>query len=88
LSALLDIVYPMSFANRTGVVFVACLAMTILVSPYTTPKPVAEIENLVWNWKSATGTAAGEERPRFFNNFAVWWSVIKVIIAYFYIKYW
>src|SRR5690606_28999727 len=50
LSILLDLVYPMPFANRTGVVFGVCMVLAILVSLFTRPKPAAELENLVWNW--------------------------------------
>jgi len=88
LSAILDVVYPIPFANRTGIVFVACIVLAVVVSLFTTPKPAAEIENLVWNWKSATGTARGEEKPKILNNFAVWWCVIIALVAYFYYKYW
>lgn len=88
LSLALDFFWPMPFANRTGIVFAVCLIFAIVVSLFTTPKPVNALENLIWNWKSATGTAQGEDKPRILNNFAIWWGVITALVLYFYIKYW
>lgn len=88
LSVVCDLFWPMPFANRTGIVFAACLILAIFVSLCTTPKPAAELENLIWNWESATGTAQGEAKPKILNNFAIWWGVITGLVIYFFIRYW
>jgi len=88
MSTILDIWWPMPFANRTGIVFWACMIVGVLVSLVTKAKPVAELQGLVWNWESATGTAHGEVRPRLINNYVLWWGIITAITVYMYYRYW
>ncbi|MCC6697108.1 MAG: sodium/solute symporter [Candidatus Hydrogenedentes bacterium] len=86
LSAALDYFYDMPFANRTGIVFWACIALGIVVSLGTRPKPAEEIEGLIWNWRAATSTQ-GEHRPRGFMRPFVWWILITAIVLWMYVLY-
>lgn len=94
LSAAIDLFWPMynndqtmPFANRTGIVFWACLGMGVVVSMLTKPKPEEELKGLIWNWKDALSTT-GENQPKGFMRPGFWWAVITVIVVWMYLRYW
>jgi len=79
--------YPLPFANRTGIVFWACIVVTIVVSLMTTPKSAEELKGLIWSYKDALSTTDGEE-PRGFMRPGVWWAIITALVLFMYVRYW
>lgn len=77
----------MPFFNRTGIVFWSCMLVCVGVSLLTNPKPVAELEGLIWNRKSLSLPAAEEANQRGLRNPVIWWGIITALVLYFYIKY-
>jgi hypothetical protein len=57
----------------------------VVISLMTTPRPVAEIEPLVWKWK-LLWLPEDEPKRRFFCSVPFWWSVFIVfyicVVAY------
>jgi SSS family solute:Na+ symporter len=86
LSALLDVYWPMPFYNRTGIVFWACIVLGIVVSLATKPKPAAELEGLIWNWRAVLATH-GDEQPHGFMRPALWWLLINAVVVFMYFRY-
>jgi SSS family solute:Na+ symporter len=76
-----------SFANRTGIVFWACLATGVIVSLCTTPKSPAELEGLIWNRASLSLPAHERSKMRGWRNPAIWWAIITVVVLYFYVRF-
>lgn len=88
LSLLLEYLYPeMPFFNRTGIVFWLCMALCWLVSLVTPPKPVAELEGLIWNRESLVLLPHEREMQKGWRNPVIWWALVTVAVLYFYIKY-
>lgn len=86
LSAVLDYFYDLPFANRTGIVFWACLALGAAVSLVTRPKPEAELEGLIWSWRAVTATR-GENQPHGLMRPALWCALINIIVVAMYVIY-
>jgi len=87
LSAGLDVWWPMPFANRTGIVFWACIGLGILVSLVTTPKPKSELTGLIWNWSGLIDKPGRKEHPGPLWNPALWWVVVTVAVLFMYFRY-
>jgi SSS family solute:Na+ symporter len=86
LSALLDYFYDMPFANRTGIVFWACMGAGIVVSLMTRPKPEEELKGLIWDWRSAFATR-GDEQPSGWMRPAIWCAIINGIVVFMFFRY-
>ena len=77
----------MPFFNRTGRVFWACMAVCVLVSLFTKPKPEAELAGLIWN-KDSLRLPVGERhlygglRSPFF-----WWTIVTALVLFFYVRF-
>lgn len=88
LSILIEFVFPqMPFFNRTGIVFWTCMAMCVLVSLLTKPKPEAELAGLIWNKESLSLLPEEREQQRGLKNPFIWWAIITAIVLYFYVRY-
>ncbi|RAK02288.1 SSS family solute:Na+ symporter [Larkinella arboricola] len=88
LSIVLEFVFPqMPFFNRTGIVFWTCMALCVLVSLVTKPKPEAELAGLIWNKESLSLLPEEREQQRGWRNPAIWWAIITAAVLYFYIRY-
>ncbi|WP_439584712.1 SLC5 family protein [Dyadobacter bucti] len=88
LSILIEFVFPqMPFFNRTGIVFWTCMAMCVLVSLVTKPKPEAELAGLIWNKESLSLLPEEREQQRGLKNPFIWWAIITAIVLYFYVRY-
>jgi solute:Na+ symporter, SSS family len=80
-------VYIAPFANRTGIVFWACILTGIVVSLKTKPKPAKELDGLIWNKASLRlpldqrATSRGLRRP------VLWWAIVTAIVLYFFIRF-
>ena len=84
----MEFLFPqMSFFNRTGIVFWSCIALCIVVSLLTKPKPETELRGLIWNKKSLSLLPEQREQKRGLRNPFIWWAIITAIVLYFYIKY-
>jgi len=86
LSALLDYFYDMPFANRTGIVFWACMGAGVLVSLVTTPKSEADLKGLIWDWRAAFATR-GDEQPSGWMRPAIWCAIINGIVIFMFFRY-
>ena len=88
LSLLIEFVFPqMPFFNRTGIVFWTCMALCVLVSLVTKPKPETELEGLIWNKESLSLLPEEREQQRGLRNPFIWWAIITVLVLFFYIRY-
>lgn len=88
MSFVMEFVFPqMPFLNRTGIVFWSCMALCIVVSLLTKPKPDAELKGLIWNKESLSLLPEQREHQRGLRNPFIWWALITAIVLYFYIKY-
>lgn len=87
LSAALDVWWPMPFANRTGLVFWACIGLGILVSLVTKPKPDSELTGLIWNWSGLVDRAGRKAHPSPLWNPALWWVVVTAVVLAMYLRY-
>jgi SSS family solute:Na+ symporter len=88
LSLALERLYPgLPFHNRTGIVFWTCMLVCVVVSLLTKPKPVAELDGLIWNAQSLRlphderHARPAWQRPGF------WWSIVTALTLFFYIRY-
>jgi len=75
------------FMNRTGVVFWVCIAIGVLISLVTRPKPAKELKGLIWNRDSLRLPQALRHRMRGLRNPAIWWAIVTTAVLFFYIKY-
>lgn len=88
MSFVMEFVFPqMPFLNRTGIVFWSCMALCIVVSLVTKPKPEAELKELIWNKESLSLLPEQRKEQRGLRNPFIWWAIITVIVLYFYIRY-
>ena len=88
LSLLIEVLFPeMPFFNRTGIVFWTCMAVCVLVSLRTIPKPAAELTGLIWNRESLRLPADQRQQSRGFRNPFIWWAIVTALVLYFYIRY-
>ncbi|MET6996011.1 SLC5 family protein [Chitinophaga defluvii] len=88
LSLVIEFIFPaMPFFNRTGIVFWTCMAVCVVVSLLTKPKPAAELEGLIWNKSSLSLPAEQRTQQRGLRNPFIWWAIITALVLYFYIRY-
>lgn len=88
LSALIEIWWPtMPFMNRTGIVFWSCLLLCVAVSLFTTPKPAAELQGLIWNKQSLSLPPELRLAMRGLRNPVIWWAIVTAAVLFFYLRY-
>jgi len=88
LSVFLEWFFPeISFFNRTGIVFWACMGACIAVSLITTPKPDHELIGLIWNKESLRLLPSERHLQRGLRNPFIWWAVVTLAVLFFYIRY-
>lgn len=76
-----------SFFNRTGITFWACLAICALVSLATRPKPAQELEGLIWNRDSLSLPPDQRHLMKGLRNPALWWAIVTLAILAFFIAF-
>ncbi len=77
----------MPFFNRTGIVFWTCMAVCVIVSLVTKPKPEAELAGLIWNKESLSLPEDQRAMNRGIRNPAFWWAIITAVVLFFYIRF-
>ena len=88
LSLVMEVIFPnMPFFNRTGIVFWTCMAMCVVISLYTKPKPDSELVGLIWNKESLSLPPDQREQQKGWRNPVIWWALITAVVLYFYIVY-
>lgn len=88
LSLFIELVLPeMSFFNRTGIVFWVCMASCVIVSLFTKGKTESELKGLIWNKESLRLLPEERKHQKGLRNPVIWWSIITVIVLFFYIKF-
>jgi SSS family solute:Na+ symporter len=88
LSIALQFAVPsLSFMNRTGIVFWACMATCAIVSLCTKPPPESSLTGLIWTRDSLRLPAHERHKYRGLRRPVVWWALITVVVLYFYIRY-
>jgi SSS family solute:Na+ symporter len=88
LSIALHFAFPgLSFMNRTGMVFWLCMAAAVVVSLYTKPKPVAELDGLIWSIDSMSLPKEQRAQMRGLRNPLIWWAIVNAAVIGLYIKY-
>jgi len=88
LSLFIEFLFPqMPFFNRTGIVFWICMAACAGISLFTEPKPETELVGLIWNKESLSLLPQEREQQRGWRNPFIWWSIITVLVLFFYIRY-
>ncbi len=88
LSFIMEFSFPnMPFLNRTGIVFWSCMAMCVVVSLLTIPKPEAELKGLIWDRASMSLPPGQQEQQRGWRNPFIWWTIITALVLYFFIRY-
>ncbi|MBN2577751.1 MAG: sodium/solute symporter [Pirellulales bacterium] len=79
--------YLSPFLNRTGVAFWFCVLVCVIVSLFTTPRPSAELEGLIWNKESLRLPKEMRDRARGLRNPLLWWLVIFGFTVFLYIRF-
>jgi SSS family solute:Na+ symporter len=88
LSLAMEFAFPhMPFFNRTGIVFWSCMAVCMLVSLLTRPKPKEALEGLIWHKESLSLLPSQRRLQRGLRNPFIWWAIITAMVLFFYIKY-
>ena len=77
----------MPFFNRTGIVFWTCMAVCVVVSLLTKPKPEAELTGLIWNRDSLRLPADQRGLYRGLRRPFIWWAIITAVVLYFYVRF-
>ena len=77
----------MPFFNRTGIVFWTCMAVGVVVSLLTVPKPEAELVGLIWNRDSLRLPADQRRLYRGLRRPFFWWAIITAVVLYFYVRF-
>jgi SSS family solute:Na+ symporter len=80
-------VYITPFANRTGIVFWACILTGVFVSLLTKPKTKEELKGLIWNKDSLRLPPDQRARNRGLRSPLLWWAVITAVVLYFYVRF-
>ena len=73
--------------NRTGIVFWTCMAVCVVVSLLTKPKPEAELTGLIWNRDSLRLPADQRGLYRGLRRPFIWWAIITAVVLYFYVRF-
>jgi SSS family solute:Na+ symporter len=76
-----------SFANRTGLVFWACLGLCAAISLVTRPKTDDELSGLIWSRESLRLPPDQRSRSRGLRSPVLWWALITVVVLYFYVRF-
>jgi solute:Na+ symporter, SSS family len=87
LSAGLDAWWAMPFANRTGIVFWACVGLGVVVSLFTKPKSKSELTGLTWNLSGLTDKSGRKAHPGLLWNPALWWLIVNALVLLMYYRY-
>ncbi|MEI8373909.1 MAG: sodium/solute symporter [Planctomycetota bacterium] len=88
LSAAMQYRFPdLPFMNRSGIVFWTCMATCIAVSLVTKPKPMSELEGLIWNKESLEMPPQLRAAMRGLRRPGLWWAVVTLMVLYFYFRY-
>jgi Na+/pantothenate symporter len=80
-------VYITPFANRTGIVFWACILTGIAVSLATKPKSKEELKGLIWNRESLRLPADQRALSRGLRSPFLWWAIITAIALFFFVRF-
>jgi SSS family solute:Na+ symporter len=78
-------IYVTPFANRTGIVFWACILIGIVVSLATTPKSDKELEGLIWNRESMRLPPGQRTLNRGLRSPFLWWALITAVVLGFFV---
>jgi len=88
LSVVMNLLFPhFPFANRTGVVFWACMALGAVVSLVTKAKSEEELKGLIWTKESMVLPKEQKSQMRGLRNPVIWWGIITAIVLFFYVRY-
>jgi SSS family solute:Na+ symporter len=88
ISVAMQLAWPsISFANRTGIVFWACIVLCAIVSLWTKPKSESELVGLIWNKESLKLPAEHLAMSRGLRNPTLWWAIITLIVLLFYVRF-
>lgn len=88
LSVALELAWPkMPFLNRTGIVFWASIAVCIVVSCFTKPKPAAELVGLIWSKESLHLPPEQRLLYRGWRRPGIWWALVTAAVLAFYVLY-
>lgn len=63
------------------------MALCVVVSLVTKPKPEIELEGLIWNKESLSLLPEEREQQRGLRNPFIWWAIITALVLFFYVKY-
>ena len=77
----------MPFLNRTGIVFWACMALCVVVSLVTRPKPEAELVGLIWNRDSLSLPSDQRAQYRGLRSPFLWWAIVTALVLFFYVRF-
>ncbi len=77
----------MPFFNRTGIVFWVCMAVGVVVSLLTEPKPEAELTGLIWTRDSLQLPAEQRGLYRGLRRPFLWWVLVTAAVLYFYVRF-
>jgi len=88
LSAGLDLaIRGIPFANRSGIVFWACVVLGIVVSLFTKPRSEEDLKGLIWNKESLSLPAEQRSQMRGLRNPAIWWALVTAVVVFMYIRF-
>lgn len=73
--------------NQTGIVFWLCMAIGVIVSLFTVPKPAAELKGLVWNVESLRLPREMREQSGGLRSPALWWAGVTAVVTFMYTRY-
>lgn len=79
--------YITPFANRTGIVFWVCMLVGVIVSLYTKPKPIEQLQGMIWNRASLTLPKEMRSQMRGLRNPAIWWFIVTAAVVFMYVRY-
>lgn len=88
LSLALEFIFPdLPFFNRTGIVFWVCMAVCVIVSLYTVPKPAEELKGLIWTRSSMSLPEEERRNQRGIRNPAIWWAIVTALVLFFFVRF-
>jgi len=79
--------YLSPFLNQTGITFWACMAVCVVVSLLTKPRPEAELKGLIWNKESLRLPEEMRQRSRGLRNPLLWWLIIFAFTVFLYVRF-
>ena len=88
MSLTMEYFFPaMPFYNRTGIVFWTCMAVCVVVSLLTKPKPEIELKGLIWSRSSLSLLPEEKHQQRGFRNPFFWWAIVTSLVLFFYVRF-